>query len=292
MSTSNIRKRNRIQLYSLVAILVGASICYRVIAGVGLEQTSILFIGLPAFITLLTIKYTRTPKSVYGLVFKVMTLFFLMAAIILGEGFICILIAAPLFYSLAALIIFIIQYLNKNKDSDLQLIVLVPVLLILGQPQNVSRLPDLQTVHTTTRVDSSVSFESFTHSPNFLEDYPTFFKMGFPKPVGIAGDGVKAGDIRHIKFKSRTKGIGTLSLIIVQANNSKIVFGPLEDDTHINHWLTWKQITIELKRIEGSQTEISWTTQYTCDLGPAWYFEPIERLAVRIMNQHLIDAYF
>jgi cob(I)alamin adenosyltransferase len=28
-------------------------------------------------------------------------------------------------------------------------------------------------------------------------------------------------------------------------------------------------------------------SEYECDLGPSWYFEPIERYAVDVMNEHL-----
>ena len=42
----------------------------------------------------------------------------------------------------------------------------------------------------------------------------------------------------------------------------------------------------------NGKTEVIWTSQYTCDLGPKWYFQPIEDYTIEIMNEHLINSYF
>ena len=31
---------------------------------------------------------------------------------------------------------------------------------------------------------------------------------------------------------------------------------------------------------------------FTFDLGPSWYFEPFEKYAIRLMNEHLINSYY
>jgi hypothetical protein len=48
---------------------------------------------------------------------------------------------------------------------------------------------------------------------------------------------------------------------------------------------------VELREKEG-QTEVLWTTNFTCDLGPSWYFETFQTYAVDLMNAHLIQSYF
>lgn len=292
MTTENPNNSKKQKLYVLVGILVVASIAFRLILDYNFEQTSILFVGLPALITLLMIKYSKTPKTAYGIVFKVITLFLLMASILFGEGLVCILFAAPIFYGVAALIVAIALYL-KNKDKEKLLsIIIVPIILVLSQPFGIKVEHDIQTVETVFVIDKNVSLDSFNTTPDFLKNYPNFFKIGFPKPLGIKGSGINIGDRRDIQFKSNTKGIGTLSLEVAEKNNSIIIFKPLKDNTHIDHWLTWKKIKVELIKINPTQTKIKWTTQYQCDLGPGWYFEPLEEVAVEIMNKHLINAYF
>jgi hypothetical protein len=199
---------------------------------------------------------------------------------------------APIFYGVAALIVFIVQYLKKRNKTNLYSVVIIPTLIILAQPFEIKVEPKIQTVETSVIVQKEVSIDSFNKNPNFLKNYPNFFKIGFPKPIEIKETGTNIGDVRNIQFKSNTKGIGTLSIEIIEKSNSSITFKPISDNTHINHWLTWKQIKVEIIKISPNETKIKWTSQYQCDLGPSWYFEPLEEFAVEIMNKHLIHVYF
>ena len=60
-------------LYGCVIALVIASFTFRILLNMRFEQTSILFVGIPALISLLLIKYSSTPKTIYGVVFKTLT---------------------------------------------------------------------------------------------------------------------------------------------------------------------------------------------------------------------------
>ena len=288
--TSDTLSKN--SLYLIIGVLVITSIAFRLIGNRGLEQTSVLFVGLPALITLLMVKYSNTPKTAYGLVFKVITIFLLMSSILLGEGIVCILMAAPIFYGLAAIIVFLSEYSKKKNKEKLFSLLIIPLIVVIAQPFDINVEPEIQTVETYVAVPDGVAFDAFNTNPDFLQDYPDFFKVGFPKPIKIAGNGTNIGDKRNIQFESKTKGIGTLSLEIIHRSDSKIVFNPIHDNTHINHWLTWNKITVEIIKGETNGTKIKWTSQYQCDLGPSWYFEPLEATAIEIMNKHLINAYF
>ena len=76
----------------------------------------------------------------------------------------------------------------------------------------------------------SVVFNNFNQSPNFLKHLPTFFKIGFPKPISINGTGTEIGDFRKIKFESNTKGIGTLHLKIKRKTKNSVTFKGLTFD--------------------------------------------------------------
>ncbi|KXX66674.1 hypothetical protein [Flammeovirga sp. SJP92] len=289
MNTNSEKAKKR--LYIIIGILVITSLVLEFIQHNHLEQTALLFIGIPALIALMVIKYSKTPKTAYGVAFQVITLFLLMASILFGEGTICIIISAPLFYGITFLIIFIIQLINKKKDNKAYTLVVVPIIIVLFQPSQMLIAPSVTTVTTSKILDHQVSISALQQQPNFLEDYPSVFNLGFPKPQNIKGEGLNVGDQRHIQFLSNTKGIGTLSLVIDEVAPHKIIFNILSDDTHINHWLTWKKVTVEIENREH-QSIVTWTSSYTCDLGPKWYFGPIESYVVNVMNQHLIHSYF
>jgi len=279
-------------LYGVVAILAVASLVYRGISYYGLETTSFLFVGIPAIIAIAVIRVFERPKTAYGAIFQVITIFFLLSAVLMGEGVVCIIMAAPIFYGVGAIIGLIVELLRKRDQANLQAVFILPFLFIAGEGHKIFKQPPLRTITTTQIVSAQHSLDNLNTPPNFMEDLPLFFQMGFPKPIAIEGEGLEQGSLRKIQFESNTKGIGTLSLQIKKRSENHVVFKMVEDDSHINHWMRWHEITVSLHPNNDGTKTLNWTTQYYCTLGPSWYFEPIEYAAINISNQHLINCYF
>lgn len=288
--------KNKVQspkskLYIVVGVITLISILVRVINHFQFEQTSILFIGIPALLSVLMIKYTSTPKNIFGVVFRIITLFLLLSGILVGEGMVCILMAAPIFYAVGAIVSLIIYALRKKKNKNqLSVIALAPLLLILAQPTDYIFPNPLQTVTSETVVPLT-DMANFRSIDSTVFDLPQSLSIGFPTPEKISGHGINVGDTRTIDFLSSTKGIGQLVLQITSVDDQHIVLQPIEDHTHIAHWLQWTEFRVELEEIEG-QTKVKWSSSYYCVLGPSWYFRPIEKEAVEVMNQHLMHAIF
>jgi len=278
---------NKRKLYIIIAVVTIISIVFRLISYSGLNHSSILFVGIPALIALLIIQAMPTAKSVAGLTYQVITIFLLISAIAFGEGVVCILFAAPIFYGVAALIIAI----NKHKNKRLHSLFLLPIIIALLQPFGINTTPKTQSISVSKTYNRNLDFSALNQQPNFQNDMPTFFNIGFPQPINITGKGIQKGNQRHIQFLSQTKGIGTLSLQVDTISESDLIFKIIRDDTHIGHWLTWEKIHLTIKK-ENNQSTLTWSSEFTCDLGPQWYFEPLERFAVKLMNQHLINSYF
>lgn len=291
MSTNKTNNGKNI-LYGIIIVLVIANIAFKILNEIRIEQTSILFVGIPALITILVIKYSKTPKSAAGVVFTTVTIFLLLASILLGEGMVCIIIMAPIFYMIAGIIVLIINLLKKRDKSKLNTYIIIPVLFILAQGYEINAEPELLKVTTTVEVQGHKTLTDFNKTPNFLKNYPNFFKIGFPEPVGIEGQGIQVGNSRKIQFKSKTKGVGILHLEIKNKTKNSITFNVVSDDTHIHHWLSWKTMKATIKHNENGTSSIIWDTYFTCDLGPSWYFKPTEKYGVQVMNEHLINSYF
>lgn len=287
----NKKRDPKIKLYAIVLILVAASVAFRLLNDWKLEQTSLLFIGIPALIALLVIKNTNRPKTSYAVMFYVVSIFLLLCGVLLGEGLICIIIMSPLFYGVGAIIIAIKNYLIKKDKQNLNAFILIPLLLLASQLYEINTTPETHKTSSTILIDRISYLSEMNASPNFTKNLPSFFKIGFPKPVGITGHGIAVGDTRTIQFLSNTKGLGDLTLKIKEATPTSIVFQVMSDKTHIAHWLSYKEITVALNK-KDNNTEITWTTDFTCDLGPSWYFEPLEKAAIELMNEHLIRSYF
>lgn len=215
-----------------------------------------------------------------------------MSAILFGEGLVCIIFMAPIFYGTAALLIWVINYFKNRNKSKLNIFIILPLFIIYSELHNINSETEIQVIETSIIVNGNQHIENLNQLPNFMKDFPAFFKIGFPKPILIDGKGIEIGDSRKIQFESNTKGIGTLHLRIKEKDDTSITFEIIEDNTHIHHWLTWKEIKIVVKNNENNTSEITWTTKFTCDLGPNWYFEPLEKYGVEVMNSHLINSFF
>ncbi len=291
-NASELKKDAKQTLYLIIILLTITSLAFKYLNKAHLEQTSLLFVGIPALLSLLMIKYAKKPKSAYSTVFFVITMFLLISGMFLDEGVICILMMAPIFYLVGAVCVALYQLINHYFNNRLNTLLVLPALLLIGQANEFGKTPATNSVVTELIVPGTISLDSFNKTPDFMQDLPTFLRLGFPKPIAIEGDGIAVGDRRSISFKSTTKGIGTLTLEVSKRTKNTVDFTIVEDSSHIAHWMSWKGIRVRLEPMEGQQTRIVWTSDFTCDLGPSWYFKALEKYAVDLMNAHLIRAYF
>lgn len=292
MDTESKKENSKRILYVIVAVLVLASMAYRLLVINHFEQSTLLFIGLPALITILVIKFTGTPKSTYGITFKIITLFLLMSGVLLGEGIACIIFAAPLFYGVAALVIFLNDQFGRKNKTKLKVLAILPFVFFGTELLKIDEVPVLREVSVSRVITNNVSMSNLNASPAFMEEIPSFFKMGFPDPISIKGSGIRVGDFRKIEFESTTKGVGVLQLVIKEQAENKVVFEAVHDDTHIDHWLSWDEVEISLSPNIDGTTTVVWKTSFYCKLNPMWYFEPLERYAIAKSSNYLIDSYF
>jgi hypothetical protein len=215
-----------------------------------------------------------------------------MSGILLGEGIVCIIFAAPLFYGVTAAVIYINDLIGRNNNSKLKVFIVFPLLLLGSEILDIDHQPELITVSVSREYPNNVTMNNLNKTPDFLCKIPEFFKLGFPKPVTITGTGLNPGDYRKIEFESSTKGMGTLHLKVIEHSENKVVFKTFEDTSHIDHWLGWNETEVSLSANKDGTTTVWWTTSFNCKLKPRWYFEPLEKYAVTKSTNHLIDSYF
>ena len=174
-------------LAACVAILL-----YLILRGWQLTDTAALYVGLPIILAL-TIAFTRPARSVTASALKAMTIFLLLSAPILQEGFICILMAAPVFYTITAVVGLIIDSRRKREkrldtlmDSPIAITLLV-LLSLEGTHEYLSfeRFNEI----TETKVvaaDVQTVVDQLARSPSFDGDTPLLARL-FPKPVRAWG---------------------------------------------------------------------------------------------------------
>ena len=289
------RRRITRQQWTLVTIILGLTIAgtlYRVLVMHKLEQTAALFIGLPA---ILAIVLTLAPaaKSAMGLIMKTTTIALLMSGPILGEGFVCIIMAAPLFYLVSAVIgIVVDRRRREEKSATLPVVVLIPLLLASLEgvtPSLTFPTREEVTVRKVVHGTPADVERALAQRPVFDQPLPPFLRMKFPLPASTSGEGLSIGAVRTIHFAGGEGKPGDLTMRVTERDPSSVTFTAESDKSHIAHWLTWRTSHVTWRDVGAGRTEVTWTIVYDRELDPAWYFAPWERYAVRLAAEVLID---
>ncbi|MBI4852722.1 MAG: hypothetical protein HY819_13080 [Acidobacteria bacterium] len=294
---------NRIRLISFIAILALGSILYKFLVWGRLDQTAALFIGLPTILAILA-AFIPKQKTFTGTILKGLTLSLLMAAIFsaafLGEGVICIFMAAPLFYVVGIIIGVILDIINKNPEDlpprnnkrPLSAIVFIPFLIMSleGLTENLSfSRNEIVSVEKVVLANSQMVEKTLANFPQFTTELPFYLTLQFPRPEVAYGNGLKLGDTRTILFAGGEGLPGTLVLRVVSSESNRVVFQAISDKSEINKWLSWQESIVEWQEIDPNHTKVRWTIKYKRNLDPSWYFAPWQRYAVGLSAEYLID---
>jgi hypothetical protein len=290
---------SRWTLVGIVAALALANIAYRLLHVGRLEQTAALFIGLPSFLAAL-LALTVRPRTPTGIILAGMTFAMLLSGPLLQEGFICIVMAAPLFYLVGWLLGTIIEWTarrrrrNRPDDPDVPTaiygLVLIPFLVLslegvhpaLSFPRN-----ETVTVQRVLPVAPAEVEAALSSPPRFDRPLPPYLAMGFPRPTRAEGSGLDVGDRRAVRFGA---GRAELAMVVADRRATSVRFDAVSDSSRISQWLGWQNAVVEWRAVDENATEVRWTLRYERRLDPAWYFAPWERYAVGLTAEYLIDA--
>jgi hypothetical protein len=269
-----------------------ASVLYRVLLLGQKEQTALMFIGLPTGLAML-ITFLPRSRSATGMIMKGITLFLLLLGILLIEGFICILMAAPFFYGIGLIIgIFADKAKAKREFAARFRVVVLPVLALMSLEGITGLLSfprdEVVTVSRESSLSPADARKRLARGPEFvLSELPGFLKLGFPSPRRIEGDGVEIGDKWHIHFAGGEGKPGDLTAQVVASGPTHIRVARVSDTSHISHWLDWEEAEWLIEPT-GAGSRVTLTMRYRRLLDPAWYFKPIERYGVKQAGEYFL----
>jgi hypothetical protein len=281
----------------VVAFVVAAicgSVLYRHLMGMRYLHSAAMFIGIPAVLAVV-LAMTPKAKTVTGGIVKGITLALLVIAPLLGEGYLCILMAAPLFY-VVGLLVGIPVDIAKRKARGGETLSCMVILLLPFCLEGV--VPQLtfsrgQTVEVTKIVDSPASRveEALAESPRIGMRLPEFLRIGFPHPLDAKGCGLDVGAQRAILF-SGAEGdpAGWLVMRVAARQPGFVRFETISDGSKLTQWILWDASEVAWAPLDGQHTRVTWRIHFDRQLDPAWYFTPLERAAVREAAGYLIDA--
>jgi hypothetical protein len=276
---------------ALVIAFFGGAMLYRLLMHVGLGHTALMFMGIPALLAIL-LALTPKAKTVTGGILKGITLALLIVAPLLGEGYVCILMASPLFYAVGIVVGLIVDGLRK-KGATLSCIALVLLPMSLEGVIPALTFGRGQTVAVTRVVNAPPAAveQAMARSPRVDARLPAFLRIGFPRPLEAHGEGLLVGATRTIHFAgAEGDPPGDLVMRVEESRPGYVRFATVSDQSKLTQWLLWDSSEVEWKAIDADHTRVTWRIHFERQLDPAWYFVPWERFAVHEAGIYLIDA--
>lgn len=294
---SRTEQRARWAVGAVVVTLVVVSIAYRLLVVHHLEHTSLVFIGLPA-LAAITLLNTR-PQTAIGTVNKVIAILLCMSGILFGEGLICILMAAPIFFCVGAVVGTVINKLRARRSPDdprsgrwrgIVTLAIVPMSIEGVIPAFAFDREERVTASRIVEGSPNDVRMALGATPRFDRELPRFFRLGFPTPTHANGSGLRVGDERRVMFAHGQHHNGALVMRVVSADSASVVFAPLADSSYITHWLSWEEAAVRWEPAGDRRTRVTWTLSYRRRLDPAWYFAPLERYGASLAAGYLIET--
>lgn len=298
ITLSTTKTMGRFSKNTIIAALVGLGITGYIIHFLthkNLQGSSILYIGVPLILSYVFLNAAPT-KSALGAIMKGLTIFMLLTGPILQEGFICIVMAAPLFYIVGGIVGWAIDHSRKRKQSKLlasPMIIMLALLSFEGTHPNLT-FDRNHTVKVEKLVAANAaSVEQQLQQPiTFGADVPIFLKI-FPFPTSTAFNGTQLGDentlhfvyYKHFYFNPK---IGDLTYKVSSRSANHIESFVLSDDSYVNTYLNWTRSKVSWQAIDDKHTKVVWEIDYKRKLDPAWYFGTLQHYAVNMMANSLI----
>lgn len=288
-----------LQRFALIIAVALGSLLYRVLVHHSLEQTAALFVGLPALVAA-AVSLIPKCQSPIGVALWSTTYLLCLAGVLLGEGFICIVMSAPIFLLMALLVSLPFHFAKKRNSAEdkvrfhswIPLLLLAPVALssMEGTSDRIAFRRREYLEKSKWVAAPAARIIQRLHEPiDISSPLPAMLTWGFPVPDTSTGSGLKVGDERNIHFHGGEGHPGTLTLRVTASTPGRIQFECAQDTSHISHWLHWKTMDVSWMA-EAEGTRLSIAVEYDRMLDPAWYFGPLERRFIGEALEYHLEA--
>jgi hypothetical protein len=283
------KRRQRILIWTAV-VFVLIAICHRVFLSGGMGQTGAMFIGLPALLAV-GLSFTPRAKTITGAIMRGITFTMLLMGILLIEGFICILMAAPLFYVVGLVVGICCDRAKVRNDMNRYRCSLLGVFGLMALEGVVPQLSFDRENEVVVEREVAGTLEEVRERLEFrpelaLERLPGFLQLGFPRQSGMEKVGA---DRWRILFEEGKDAPTELTVRVKDEGPERVRYVIEEDGTKIAEWLTWQDGVWELEESTGGLVRATLTVRFRRELDPAWYFGPVERYGVEKAAGYFAD---
>lgn len=224
----------------------------------------------------------------------------LASSAILFEGFLCVLMAAPIYLFFASLT-FAFGQSHPNYDekrvSDVFRVSVVPVIIAIISIEGMTDKTSFPREEVITRTQvlnlTSEQIHANLAKPVHMEGERSKFLSLFPLPEKVEANGFAQGEVHKAFFTYRRWGFtnvhkGETWVHMKTVKPLKIETEVTKDTSYFSHYLTVHGTQIDMVPQTDGSTEVSLTIRYRRELDPAWYFGPMQRKAMRESADYLL----
>lgn len=275
------------------------AVAYQLLRAGGMEGTMPFFVGLPLALGLMTIQYTRSATPI-GATVQAATIFLIVIAPLLGEGSVCLLMAAPLFLGAAVLVVGLVLVVKRflfrapapplahRRDARCVAWIALPVLW--GAVERAAEPPPVVplTVTSVTTVDGSADeWLRLVRSPvDPAAEFAPWPALGFPRPVAYAAD----AEVATLTFAPRPMP-GGLWRLARRVMPDGIDFELLQDTTKIGEWIALRDHRVRVRARTDGRVDVEQATTFVPLLAPHAYFDFLERRAIAAAQRLAIASW-
>lgn len=253
--------REQWRLFFVVLVLGIAGLFFFVLVRTDLNDSAALYVGLPLLIAL-GMSLTPKAKSAMGATMKGLTIALLLSVPVFQEGYICVILAAPILYGVAALIASTIDEERKEWEEGKRgpkaqvalIAILITTIAALEGTHDIFTFERRNVVESSRIVNADVDaiLAEIAEVPSFEQTRPFFLRL-FPLPKGVEGSGLAIGDERRIQLVYNRWPLiepiqGETIFRVAEVNSRYVRFDVPQDTTFLNLYLTWESSEVFLER--------------------------------------------
>lgn len=295
-------RRARLLLAGVALALFAAMLLAKLLGSADAQQTALFYVGIPAVIALTVILAAR-PRSAVGTALATTTVGLALAGPLLDEGVVCLVIAAPLFYGVAALVGVVVQAARNRRGRAVAVAPLLLVLVAEGVG-GFTLLPraDVGTASVVVQATPRQVAEALAEPPVYgAFEAPFLRAVPFPEPVSATGSGLEVGAERHVTFTDR-HSLGLGAEATPRAMSLRVVASEVSDaggrlrldvtaDTTLKRWMDLHAADVTWVAAGPGRTRITWSLAYTRTFDPSWYFGPLQHYSTGLAAEYLAETF-
>lgn len=297
-----LKKNDRATPYFKGILILGASVLFlRLLISTNSFHSSLLYVAWPFGLSMVLYYFTpQTDDSTWKKRFwnnlRICMIVLFASSLILMEGYVCVIMFMPIFF-LGVLVAFISYYLLNRYGKGSINAQIIPIIVALISLEGVTEATTFdrhnEVTHTQIVQSSVEDIKQHLESPAKPKAKRHWMLWLFPMPKTIGTVSLAEGEIRTYEFEyhrwlatNTHKGNIQVTFNKVENNRFKTT---IKDTSYIAGYMKLNGTELILEPISKNETRVTLKISFDRMLDPVWYFEPMQRFAVKKGAKYFIE---